>query len=257
MQTIRLILGTIVTLVVLAWTGVQLYAAYTVHNAMYQVNSSIAEAERASQPPVGNYQVVNVKDDPSLWGGYEALSKVGEPVEDRVVTFTALVRLRDLLQPGEAKPDADFADVFVNARAGTYADGECARLLKKLASYCKVSYANANRSGQGDVYNISATLSFVQKDELGKVEETSRLAYREVNNSMPAASRSVSVMPSDAARQREKFYEEAARLCTKLRKSEGNCAVYRIDISTTNQSGSDALLLSGFTRLSFLQPVKS
>ena len=185
MQSIRFILGTIVTLVVLAWTGVQLYAAYTVSSAMYQVNSSIDEAERASQPPVGAYQVENVKGDQALWSGYDALSRIAEPVDERVITFNAYVKLRELLRPGEEKPDADFADVFVNARASAFAEGECARVMKKLASQCLVRYVTAYRVEKGDgVYNIQATLAFVQKDGLGNVKTATQLAYREVRKNL-------------------------------------------------------------------------
>lgn len=258
MQSIRFILGTIVTMVVLAWTGVQLYAAYTVSSAMYQVNSSIDEAERASQPPVGTYQVENVKGDQALWPGYEALSKITEPVDDRVITFNAYVKLREFLKPGEERPDADFADVFVNARASAFADGECARVLKKLASQCLVRHVNAYRVDKEDgLYNIQATLAFVQKDGLGNVEAGTRLAYREVSKGLADGGKAVTVMPDDAARQREKFYEETVRICVKLRKAEGNCAIYRIQISANDKPGSDALQLSGDAQFSFLQPLKA
>ena len=254
MNEIQRIISAIVGLAVLVGLGVNFYAGYQVTSVAYQMNEAIREA---NEPPTGAYNVENVKDDPSLWSGYKALTKVGEPSEERVIAFSVPVRLRDLMKPGEQKPEADFADVFANARAGAFADAECGHVLKKLASRCSVSYANAYRAGGPGVYTISGTLSFVQKDGLGKIDETARLAYRELLTSVVPGGNTLSVMPEDAARQREKLYEEATRICAKMRKSEGNCAIYRININASQMDGCDALRLDGNGQFSFLQPSSS
>ena len=258
MRIFMIIIGAVAGLPVIAGIAAQIYAAVVVADVAYQVNQSIDAIEKADQPPVGAYQVENVKGDQALWSGYDALSRIAEPVDERVVTFNAFVKLRELLRPGEEKPDADFADVFVNARAGAFAEGECARVMKKLASQCLVRYVTAYRVEKEDgVYNIQATLAFVQKDGLGNVKTATQLAYREVGKNLAANGKAVTVMPDDAARQREKFYEEAVRVCLKLRKAEGNCAIFRIQISATDKPGSDALQLDGDAQFSFLQPVGS
>lgn len=253
MDQIQRIVGAIVGLAVLVGLGVNFYAGYQVTAVAYRMNEAVREA---SEPPTGAYNVENVKDDPSLWSGYAALTKIAEPSEDRVIAFNVPVHLRDLMKPGEQKPEADFADVFANARAGAFADAECGRVLKKLASRCAVSYASASRAGsEPGLYIMSGTLSFVQKDDLGKVDEAAQLVYRELLASVVPGGNSVSVMPPDAARQRERFYEEATRICAKMRRSEGNCAIYRININASRMDGSDALRLDGNGQFSFLQRV--
>jgi hypothetical protein len=47
------------------------------------------------------------------------------------------------------------------------------------------------------------------------------------------------------------------RICVKLRKAEGNCAIYRIQINANDKPGSDALQLCGDAQFSFLQPLKA
>ena len=185
MRIFMIIIGAVAGLPVIAGIAAQIYAAVVVADVAYQVNQSIDAIEKADQPPVGAYQVENVKGDQALWSGYDALSRIAEPVDERVVTFNAFVKLRELLRPGEEKPEADFADVFVNARAGAFAEGECARVMKKFASQCLVRYVTAYRVEKEDgVYNIQATLAFVQKDGLGNVKTATQLAYREVGKNL-------------------------------------------------------------------------
>ena len=258
MRALAIIGGVIFGVPALVGIGVQLYAAIVVANVAYDVNKSIAEIEALDQVPTGKYQVENVEGDRSLWSGYAALTRVAEPVDDRVVTFDVVIQIDDLLHPGEAPPEADFVDVFVNARANTVADAECASLLATLASQCTVRATNAYAlSVDKGLYNISATLGFVQKEAFGAVKEKAKLAYREINRELGDGAHVVTVMPSSAAGQRQKFYKEVARLCGKLRKSEGNCAIYRVDIHASDKSGSTALEMHGLARFSYLQPVGS
>jgi hypothetical protein len=257
MRILLIAAGVVAGVPTVAAIAAQIYAAVTVAGVAYQINQSIDEIEKADQPPVGAYQVENVTGDEALWSGYNALSRIGEPVDERVITFNAYVKLRELMKPGEERPEPDFADVFVDARASAFAETECARVLKKLASQCVVRNVSTYRvEKDASAYNISVTLGFVQKDPLGKVDEKGRLAYREVSDDLAPGGSQIRVMPEEAARQREKFYEEATRACIKLRKAEGNCAIYRIDIRASKDQGSDALQLYGNAQFSFLQPLK-
>ena len=256
-MSVTQILGGLAGLVFLAAGGLQLYSWTVVAGAAYEVDRAMAEAEAEfNNPPAGEFNVVNVKDDRMLWDGYEALIKVGEPVRERAVSFNAYVRLKELLKPGEDAPDRDFLEVFASARATAYADAECTRLLVKLASQCAVDSATASPvRGEKDVFLVNGRLTFVQKDEFGTAEEGA-LAYREVKADFTDG-KPVSVAPAGAAKQRQKYYDQAAVMCAKLRKTQGNCAVYQLIINTNERDGSDALNMSGFARFSFLQPVGS
>lgn len=251
------ILGAIAGLLFLAVGGLQLYSWTVVAGAAYEVDRAMAEAEaEMNNPPAGRFNVVNIETDRLLWDGYEALIKIAEPVRERAVSFNAYVRLKELLKPGEEAPEEDFLEVFASARATAYADAECVRLLTKLASQCAVASATASPvKGEKDLFIVNARLIFVQKDEFGVVE-TGALAYREVKNDFTEG-RPVTVMPGGAAKQRQKFYDQTAATCAKLRKTQGNCAVYQLIINTDEKDGSDALRMSGFARFSFLQPVGS
>lgn len=259
MRILLIVLGAFIGLPMIATLGLQLYAAAVVAGVASDVNAAVAEADRAAnQPPSGNYKVENVMADRGLRAGYEALVRIADPVRQRIVGFNAYVDLRDMLQAGEEMPDADFADVFAAARANAFAEAECGRVLKKLASKCEVDHVAAHRARDEDgVYNISATLRFVQKEALGAVDPAARLAYRELRKPLNDGGRAVIVMRDEAARQREKFYEAAARACGKLRRSEGNCAVYRITVRANPNRGSDAMELVGNAQLSYLQALRS
>jgi len=256
-MSVTKIIGGFAGLLFLAAGGLQLYSWTVVAGAAYEVDRAMAEADAAmNNPPAGGFNVVNIKDDRALWDGYEALVKLREPVRERAVSFNAYVRLKEFLKPGEEAPEKDFLDVFASARATAYADAECARLLVKLARQCAVDSATAAPvRGEKDLFVLNARLSFVQKDEFGTVDEGA-LAYREVKGDFTDG-KPVTVMPAGAAKQRQKFYDQTATMCAKLRKTQGNCAVYQLIINANEKDGSEALSMSGFARLSFLQPVGS
>lgn len=259
MRILLIAIGAFIGLPMVVTLGLQLYAAIVVAGVASDVNAAVVETERAAdQPPSGKYKVENVKADRSLRAGYEALVRVADPVRQRTVGFNAYVELRDMLHAGEEMPDADFADVFASARANAFAEAECGRVLKKLASKCEIDHVAVTRvRNKDDLYNISATLRFVQKDALGAVDPAAQLAYRELRKPLGDGDRAVIVMRDEAARQREKFYEAAARACGKLRHSEGNCAVYRITVRANPNRGSDAMELVGHAQLSYLQALRS
>jgi hypothetical protein len=259
MRVLGIAAGLIFGVPMLITLCLQVYAGIVVAGVASDVNTAMKEAEDAGKnPPAGVYKVGNIKAERTLWPGYQALTSISEPVRQRVVAFNAYVSVRDLLKKGEEMPADDLADVFMSARANTYAEAECALVLKKLASQCSVDNVSAYKvRNETGVYNISGRLRFVQKEGLGKVDTAAQLAYREIQANFGHGKRSVTVMADEAAAAREDFYAEAARACAGLRRTEGNCAIYRVTVRSNPKRGSDAMELSGNVRLSYLDEVGS
>ncbi len=246
---LKIFFAVFIGLPIVATVILQLFGTVMMVSVAHQVQSGGSDADR---PVKSKYKVDNVQGDRSLRAGFKALSNVSALSEDRQVSVSTQVALKDLLDPGEAKPDPDFAHVFVKARAPRLAKEECARLRKTLASECVVERATAGKAYDG-LYRVSMTLNFIQRDSFGEVEQADTHSYHEIRERLPISGRTIKAMPASAGKKREALYAEAARLCSKLRASEGNCAIYHVQVSERADRKSSAVELSGHVRLSFLQ----
>ena len=248
--------GLLVGAYIVAIVGLQFSGSVIMTATTAKAYRAVTAAEHNPDSEVpSRYEVENIADDRAAQIGFRALSSPDSLMRHRAVHLSTVVSLEDLLEPGEAQPDPDFAELLVKARVSSYGKAECARLMKLLASQCVVESAQATKR-RDQLFNLRLVLTFVQKDHFGVVNEDSRLSYQEVDEVLPTSGAAVTTTRSKAEADREKLYRDAVMLCRKLREIEGNCAIYRLAISARDQGGG-ALELSGDLRLSFLQDARS
>ncbi len=251
MKSLKILFAVVIGLPIVATVALQLFGAVMVASVAHQVHSGIQDAD-GKRPIKSKYKVDNAKSDRSWRQGFKALSNIDQLHEYRAVNVTLRVALRELLEPGEAQPQPEFAGVFMKARAPRLGKQECERLTKKLASECTVGRVSTGRERDGK-YTVNLVLNFIQKAPFGEVDKAEVHSYQEVNQRLPVSGQTLRVMPSVSGQKREALYAEAALLCERVRSSEGNCAIYRLDVSERDARKSSAVDVAGKVRLSFLQ----
>ena len=166
-----------------------------------------------------------------------------ESMEDlRSVSVTRTVPMSAFLERGEAKPAKEYYEILVSSRAMKVAEKECALITDKLADACSVRYAKARVDERGRKVVLRADYNFIQKGGIGAFDETKPLRYVAVQERFTRKG-----TPSESSRRT--VYRKVAEMCRPMRRSDGNCGVSHVNVST----GRDGRSLSVKATLSTLQ----
>ncbi len=210
-----------VPVVLLAW--LQLAGTGMMAAVFYQV-SSILEPE--GDPFGGKIDIRNARlSSWRLKSGLKAIAGFGEFNSARAIHVATVTTLRDLLKPGEKMPSKDSHDLYVRSRVGFIAKEECNRLLELLARACEFSNTNASR-WRGNLYNVSFTLRFIQKDAFGEINSEATLNYTEIDDEFSNRLRNARRWNDKyLAKVRVKAYKKFSKDCKSIKKDHGNCAL--------------------------------
>jgi hypothetical protein len=115
--------------------------------AIYQYGGRIMEMFSPSDPLRGSeVTILGHRTDHGFQDGYLQTAAHDRMYPGRHVTVSTLVPVRALLDRGESPPAAGDMSLFASARTALYAQTECERLLKTLASQCEVRRADGRLS---------------------------------------------------------------------------------------------------------------
>lgn len=179
---------------------------------------------------------------------YIAAVRHGDIEAYRRINFSAVVPIRDLLEPGEESPDSNLAGVFAQSRAIFYAQEECQRIKLSLAKECAVDRATGKlKDGKA---HISATLKYTQRTEFGVIDDTTPWVFNEASINLTDGS--MTAPQAQGARKRQEFYKKAVRECALIKKRSGNCAITGMRISTYAEPNSTMVRMSASADYGFL-----
>jgi len=160
--------------------------------------------------------------------GYVEMAKFDDIDAGRTVYFSAYVPLEDLLNAGEQRPSPELLQVFAKSRAILYAQKECERVMQSVARECAVNHAEGR--AEDGIVSISGYLRFVQRDDLGAIDENAAWVFSNVNDNLTEGSgRPTSLSSGETGRAA--LYRKAAQKCAEIKRREGNCAITAMRVS--------------------------
>jgi len=224
---------------------------FFVAGASFKVAKTIHDIENPKDPfkraklDIVNHRIPGRKQ---FKPGYKEFAQFHKIEASRFVSFSAIVPIDQLLKKGETPPSASTENVFAKTRAIYYAREECERLLETIAIQCEVE--NAKGRIKDRMVTINGTMRFVQKTPLGDLNSDVTLSFETVSTQLVKSR--VKTTAIGAPRQRQNLYRKAAAECAAIKIREGNCAITRINISTTYNSRSREMQLSGMANYAFL-----
>ena len=240
----------------IAIMGLQIFGQAMFFSASQDIHQSISKSASRNDPMDGNVlDIINHKKRGRFKRSYVAFSRMNDIESNRSISFTAYVTPKSLLASGENLPDRSLMEIFAKSHALGFSRKECERLLTVLASRCKVESSRA-RLGKDGLIRIDTWLKFVQKMPFGSYEENEKLAYQEIGKSLTLKNKPVVVPMRAAAAQRMRFYQKILRECNSIRKSAGNCVLYKISIKAHKKSHSRSTRMAGTVWYTYIQKIK-
>lgn len=240
-------------IVVSVFLGPQIYIQYMMASTSSKVNRAILRTDERINPMAGkNLNISNHTKKGRFKIGYTALAQVNKFNSNRKVRFTTFVSPKNLLRPGEKMPQKSMLDLFAKTHAIYYVQEECKRLLKTLASKCKVSGSSGKVQKDGKI-RISGGMNFIQKADFGSFDEKGRLAFQQIAIPVTRKNKPVQISISSAEQKRMSFYKKALRECAKIKRTEGNCALRYMDINSWKKAHSASMKMKGYTYYTYLQ----
>ncbi len=179
------------------------------------------------------------------WQAQEARLLDGESTA-ATITLARDVRLADLLSPGEAPPAPALHELWAEARAGSYMQGECERALKTIAQRCVVARSRAEPLGDGR-YRITARLDFAPV-KFARAPAGEASADRSAGKGKAALTHlRVRLTAMNTEQIPEALYRKAQASCEKAARKHGACIVRRIELdrhpdATDGTTGAEAIL---------------
>jgi len=196
--------------------------------AFYTFADRIMRSEREYSNPKDPFRGRNLtiteqheQDGKRFKRGYLEMAKFGDIKAGRMASFSAYVRVNDLLKPGEAAPAREMLPVFAKSRAILFAQEECERLMQTLARDCAVNSAQG-RIDDG-IVRIDGSLRFVQRDEFGELDPEAEWVFANVSDTLTTPTQTSSM--GAGASDRLAVYRKAAQKCAEIKRRESNCAI--------------------------------
>ncbi|MBL0371283.1 hypothetical protein JJB09_04510 [Rhizobium sp. KVB221] len=180
---------------------------------------------------------------PSNQFAYRLLAKHAELVPERRVVVTVQMPLGDLKPKKGNKITED--DLLNRAAENIQAMGEseCALLIGTLATQCTVMSATGKPAGK-QVYEYQLQLAFAEINPFGKSDPAARYEFIISKSSPGKAATRQRIYFENAARQRQRIYQDVADTCAAIRKKSGNCSVTGLSIGTRLDRGTPMVRLS-------------
>ncbi len=241
MNLLKIIFIGLIAVPVVGTILLQFFSSVLVFGVAHNISSEIDRIEqrgKADSAFAADLEITGTKAGNDDKAGYVALASFEKLDDYRSVNASFYVRLKDMLDAGEIVPEKELVSAFVTARTSRFADAECELLKKSLAAECTVYNSAATATNNGLV-RISVGLNFVQKSDFGTIKAKDRAAYVEIEERLTGSTPDT-VSFSGGAIFRSSIYEQAVKLCDKIRTFEGNCAIFKVLITTalSEQSGS-------------------
>lgn len=209
-------------------------AAATYLLEMVGVVRSVASVEEEEKINDFNGVPITPRDAPGL----SALHNMDEFEKSRAVTIRIQMKPEDFRRGDRSGAAVTDWNGYIASRLPTIGLSECDLLTQTFAAKCAVIRITAEKSGP--YYDLSMTLSFTQRDSFGSVQPSEALNYLEISanlNKTPDKTLLTDRWPA----QRREYYAGVAVHCTRIRKENGNCAIYQVNIRSTPDRGSSAV----------------
>lgn len=160
-------------------------------------------------------QEINVLFDP------DALARARHVIHKDVVT------IEDMLADGEARPEPQFEQLWVVARANQRAMDECDALLATIAKTCGVSKSSVDAEDDG-TFEIESMLSYTPSYYLGEIDVDGPRDLYTQRIKLPADRDAQQIPISAIPERRKELYAAAQQACRELRRTTQNCVISKI-----------------------------
>jgi len=178
-----------------------------------------------------------------VWGSFgegreiDALFVEDRFTRRRSITYTETLALADLLNEGETKPDPEFEELWVLARASRRAlEKECPVVLETIGRACAVSSATVDETSEDGVFEIEAVVGYLPDHPLGDTTvEGPRDLYR-ARLRLPSEG-GIAVPPEGRDAAKRTLYQEIERACDRSREKRGNCVIADLELREGRLNG--------------------
>ncbi|HBT68843.1 MAG TPA: hypothetical protein DEB63_12165 [Agrobacterium sp.] len=209
-------------------------AAATYLLQMVGLVRTVASVEEEEEFNDFNGIPINPRDAPGL----PSLRNMEEFEKSRVVTIRVQMKPEDFRRGDRSGSAVTDWNGYIASRLPTIGLSECDLLTQTFAAKCAVIQITAEKSGS--YYDLNMTLSFTQRDPFGSVQPSEALNYLEISANLNKTPEKT-LLTDRWQVQRREYYAGVAVHCTRIRKENGNCAIYRIIIRSTPDRGSSAV----------------
>lgn len=175
---------------------------------------------------------------PASAPGLAALRSMDEFEKSRSVRIRVQMKPEDFRRGDPSAATVTDWNGYIASRLPTIGLAECALLTQTLAAKCAVTRIAAEQSET--FYDLSMTLSFTQRDAFGAVQPSAELNYLEISANLNKTAEKILLTDRWPAQRRE-YYAGVNTHCTRIRKENGNCAIYKIDIRSSPERKSSAV----------------
>ncbi|MGL4309036.1 MAG: hypothetical protein ACRCSU_01015 [Paracoccaceae bacterium] len=205
-------------------------------------------AQHAATSPGVTADIVSIGGDIYLNPAAQSYVFPGVLSDERQVVLRLPVDVASLLDPAEPMPAPELAQIFAVARADRVANGECARLMRRVAAECDLARAGVEPGAEADQpLTLVLTLRFTPLRATGQLPETDQMQF--VTSTLPAeplpdgvAERVTTV--ETGGTYRDYLYADAEAACAQMRRSVGNCSIMRINADLTGDSADGSFTIA-------------
>lgn len=183
-------------------------------------------------------EVLNSKDEYGPRKNYWSLVRTNDIDMPRRLRVSAQVQPQYLAIDGEALPEDDHLDIFMEQRVGKYAEAECELLKQHLVSECQVVSSNVRRRRDGR-YRVAMVFAYVQKDPLGEFDKSGTVSYAETEKDLSKPVNYYYAHNEGTRDYRADLYQDIRRACDDLRFQKNNCAITEVAVRDGDLTNAD------------------
>lgn len=195
-----------------------------------------------------------VKQNGRYVDAFRAMKSPTDFNSQRFIWVTTYVPTKVILKnnPDVSPIDETSVEIVAQVWAGQYAQKECERVMKQLASKCRVASVSAAVK-KGRRVRAHFKMEYVGQHDAPTYDSSKKYLFNTISRSLLFKKKSGSVSWRSAESKRSKLYRKVARLCSKIRKEYGTCESSRLFIAMEPKRRSRSYKQSARVTLSWLK----
>lgn len=145
---------------------------------------------------------------------------------ERYIIIEEVLDPQELLNPGEAMPNAAFIALYAGARAPARLIGYCADILATIGSSCDVIHTETRENREGK-QELIGHLAYAPAVELG---DPSVIENGDLISTRIALPFEGDLRPANDAQTRQELITQAQGICDTIREQLGNCVLTQLHL---------------------------
>lgn len=147
------------------------------------------------------------------------------------VSVERTIRFREVLADGEQPPASELQPVYVEARAPQVLADVCQDVIRTLAAKCRV-LETASYGPKDGYFTIKGDLTYLPASPVEQAARPRDLLYNAIRVRTKLAPSNETQKIRDTPTVRQKYLNQADRLCTEVRKTFGNCTLSDVTLQS-------------------------